>query len=89
MLLNFLEFFDYTEYFASQVALARPKSEKTKNCNLYITGLPPIADNAYIEQLFAPYGSVINVKVLINQATRKSHFVMVASFFTALIVVVV
>ncbi|XP_067942147.1 ELAV-like protein 1 [Watersipora subatra] len=65
-----------------KVAYARPKSEKTKNCNLYLTGLPLTADEALLKELFSPYGTVINCKVLMNQETMKcagTGFILLAT----------
>jgi RNA recognition motif-containing protein len=47
-----------------KVAYARPPGESTKNTNLYVQGLPATMTQLMLEDLFKPYGSIIQAKIL-------------------------
>lgn len=47
------------------------------NTNLYITGLPQAADDSYVQEIFASYGSVIECKVLQPRSEKQTRHALV------------
>lgn len=55
-----------------KVSLARPSSDSIKNANLYVCGLPKEFNQADLEQMFNPFGSIISSKILTDPKTGVS-----------------
>lgn len=49
-----------------KVSFARPSSDAIKGANLYISGLPKTLSQQELEQVFAPYGTIITSRILQN-----------------------
>jgi RNA recognition motif-containing protein len=65
-----------------KVSLARPNCEDTKNTNLYIRNLPLTYEEPQLHEMFAPFGEVIQVRILRDQTTASSRrvgFVIMAT----------
>ncbi|XP_013890102.1 ELAV-like protein 1 [Austrofundulus limnaeus] len=56
-----------------KVSFARPSSDTIKDANLYISGLPRTLSQQDLEDMFAPFGRIINSRVLVDQATGLSR----------------
>ncbi|XP_061834276.1 ELAV-like protein 1-B isoform X1 [Nerophis lumbriciformis] len=52
-----------------KVSFARPSSDTIKDANLYISGLPRNLGQQELEDMFTPYGHIINSRVLVDQAS--------------------
>ena len=55
-----------------KVAFARPSGESIKNANLYVRNLPKAMTAKELEDQFAPYGRIIQTRVLTDQFTGAS-----------------
>ena len=49
-----------------KVSFARPSSDAIKGANLYISGLPKTMTQQDLEQIFAPFGTIITSRILQN-----------------------
>lgn len=56
-----------------KVAIARPSSKEIMKSNLYIAGLPEHFTKVELAQLVAPYGRVIECRVLYDTNTKRSR----------------
>jgi len=56
-----------------KVSLARPASPSIQQANLYVANLPKHYTKADIEQMFVPYGPLIETKILLDPATGVSR----------------
>jgi ELAV/HuD family splicing factor len=56
-----------------KVSLARPASPSIQQANLYVAGLPKHYTKADLEQMFLPYGALIEAKILLDPATGVSR----------------
>ncbi|XP_056599920.1 ELAV-like protein 1a isoform X2 [Triplophysa dalaica] len=63
-----------------KVSYARPSSDTIKDANLYISGLPKTMTQKDVEDMFARYGSIINSRILVDQATGLSRGVAFIRF---------
>uniref|UniRef100_A0A6R4ZVS0 ELAV-like protein n=1 Tax=Xenopus tropicalis TaxID=8364 RepID=A0A6R4ZVS0_XENTR len=63
-----------------KVSFARPSSESIKDANLYISGLPRTMTQKDVEDMFLPFGRIINSRVLVDQATGLSRGVAFIRF---------
>lgn len=50
-------------------SVAAMKAQVGPNSTLYVKGLPPTADDAYVYRVFAPFGRILSAKAL-----QKEHF---------------
>jgi len=55
-----------------KVSLARPASPSIQQANLYVAGLPKHYTKADLEQMFVPYGPLVETKILLDPATGVS-----------------
>ncbi|XP_052789091.1 ELAV-like protein 1 [Mya arenaria] len=65
-----------------KVALARPPGENTKGSNLYIRNVPHNYDEHTLQDLFSPYGNVIQTRILMDHNTGMSKGVGFVLFET-------
>eukprot|EP00123_Amoebidium_parasiticum_P014193 comp22387_c0_seq1/m.33392 comp22387_c0_seq1/g.33392 ORF comp22387_c0_seq1/g.33392 comp22387_c0_seq1/m.33392 type:complete len:378 (-) comp22387_c0_seq1:246-1379(-) len=56
-----------------KVSMARKSSEDIQRANLYVSGLPLEYDEEALRVLFAPYGVIIETKILRDQHTHVSR----------------
>ncbi|XP_075342265.1 ELAV-like protein 1 isoform X1 [Odontesthes bonariensis] len=63
-----------------KVSYARPSSDMIKDANLYISGLPRTLSQQDLEDMFAPFGRIINSRVLVDQASGLSRGVAFIRF---------
>lgn len=49
-----------------KVSYARPSSESIKGANLYVSGLPKTMSQDELESIFAPFGTIITSRILVN-----------------------
>uniref|UniRef100_A0A287AFC3 ELAV-like protein n=1 Tax=Sus scrofa TaxID=9823 RepID=A0A287AFC3_PIG len=63
-----------------KVSYARPSSEVIKDANLYISGLPRTMTQKDVEDMFSPFGRIINSRVLVDQTTGLSRGVAFIRF---------
>jgi len=47
-----------------KVGFARPSSDAIKHSNLYVANLPLSFTSADVQQVFAPYGTIIELNIL-------------------------
>lgn len=55
-----------------KVAYARPSSSQIQNANLYVSHLEPHITKEMLDKIFAPYGNIIDSKVLYDPRTGQS-----------------
>lgn len=55
-----------------KVALARPAGENTKGANLYVRNVPANYDENSLRELFAPYGNIVQCRILTDHVTGIS-----------------
>jgi len=65
-----------------KVALARPSSPSIQNTNLYISNLPPHLNAEALEDIFRPYGDIVESRVLVDHQTGSSKGVGFVRFST-------
>jgi len=65
-----------------KVALARPPGENTKGTNLYIRNVPPHYDENLLQEVFSPYGNIIQTRILMDHNTGQSKGVGFVLFET-------
>lgn len=65
-----------------KVALARPPGEDTKGANLYVKNVPKNYDETALRDIFAPYGNIIQCRILTDQITGVSKGVAFVLFDT-------
>ncbi|GAB5355385.1 hypothetical protein AAMO2058_000201100 [Amorphochlora amoebiformis] len=41
------------------------------NTNIYVSGLPEMVNDAYLQNLFSPYGKILSTKIIINRNTGQ------------------
>uniref|UniRef100_A0A8C6NSD6 ELAV-like protein n=1 Tax=Nothobranchius furzeri TaxID=105023 RepID=A0A8C6NSD6_NOTFU len=63
-----------------KVSFARPSSDMIKDANLYISSLPRTVSQQDLEDMFAPFGRIINSRVLVDQASGLSRGVAFIRF---------
>ncbi len=57
-----------------KVSYARPSSSDIQHANLYVSKLDPSVTKEKMDEIFAPYGTIIDSKILVgNQHTTTSH----------------
>lgn len=54
-----------------KVSLARPSSSAITKANLYIKNIPSTMGEHELEGLFAPFGKIINVRILVTQSNES------------------
>lgn len=52
-----------------KVSFARPSSDAIKGANLYVSGLSKTMTQQDLENLFAPYGTIITSRILCDNIT--------------------
>jgi ELAV like protein 2/3/4 len=55
-----------------KVSYARPSSETIKGANLYVSGLPRHITQSEMDELFAPFGTIVTSRILYDQQTGLS-----------------
>ncbi len=57
-----------------KVSYARPSSSDIQHANLYVSKLDPSVTKEKMDEIFAPYGTIIDSKILVgNQHPTTSH----------------
>eukprot|EP01098_Paradermamoeba_levis_P000662 TRINITY_DN1074_c0_g1_i9.p1 TRINITY_DN1074_c0_g1~~TRINITY_DN1074_c0_g1_i9.p1 ORF type:complete len:152 (-),score=30.17 TRINITY_DN1074_c0_g1_i9:760-1215(-) len=56
-----------------KVSLARPSSQAIQHANLYVGNLDKHMTKLALDQIFAPYGRIIDSKILIDPKTGESR----------------
>jgi len=63
-----------------RVGYARPPAAQVQQGNLYISNIPTSMTKEQLEQIFSPYGKVVDSKILVDKSTNTSRGVGFVKF---------
>jgi hypothetical protein len=62
-----------------KVTVAKPRTEVRYNTNVYMSGLPANATEGWLDELCAPFGEILELKILTG-AAEKGHYPTLSGF---------